>query len=144
MSDDAAGAPQTTTGAAAAALGSGLADVAGRIGDRWTVATIARLALAPQSLGDLRRHLDGITQRALMLALRALERDGLAERLPDPTGATVRYGLTARGEALLPALAALAGWAQAHRAGIDQSRRAFDQAQAERAALLPRDLTRPR
>ena len=87
----------------------------------------------------------GITQRALMHTLKSLERDGLAERLPDALDATlVRYELTDRGRSLLPLLTGLTRWASDNRVGILETRAAFDRAQAERAALLPRELTRPR
>lgn len=120
-----------------------LGDFLARLGDRWTVAALSLLAATPQPLGGLRRTLAGITQRALMLTLRALERDGLIERRADAGAAgTVHYALTARGEALLPVLTGLTDWARLHRDGILRSRQSFDAAQAERAALLPRDLGR--
>jgi DNA-binding HxlR family transcriptional regulator len=122
-----------------------LADILGRIGDRWTIPTLVLLGHNARALGDIRRALAGITQRGLMQTLKSLERDGLAERLPDALDATlIRYDLTDRGRSLLPLLTGLTRWASDNRVGILDTRAAFDRAQAERAALLPRELTRPR
>lgn len=125
--------------------GAVLSDILGRIGDRWTVPTLVLLGAGALPLGEIRRALAGITQRALMQTLRSLERDGLTERLPDPVVlATIRYALTDRGRSLLPLVAALTAWAAEQRTAIATDRAAFDRAQAERAALLPRELARQR
>jgi DNA-binding HxlR family transcriptional regulator len=101
-----------------------LSDVLARVGDRWTILTVGMLAGGPRRFNEMRRAIDGITQRMLTLTLRALERDGLVIRTPYPTlPISVEYALSARGSSLLIPLIALAEWAREHRHGIEHSRR---------------------
>lgn len=77
---------------------------------------------------QIRRTMDGISQRMLTLTLRGLERDGLVTRTQYPTNPpSVEYALTARGRLLLVPLTALAQWAQEHRVEIELSRQIFDE-----------------
>lgn len=112
-----------------------LAEVIARIGDRWTVLVVGLLGGGPRRFNDIRRALEGVSQRMLTLTLRALERDGLVLRTQFPTKPpSVEYALTERGETLLGPVRALAQWGRAHRTGIVASRLEFDREQAIGAA----------
>jgi DNA-binding HxlR family transcriptional regulator len=116
-----------------------LSDVLGRIGDRWTILIVGLLGAGPKRFNEIRRTIDGISQRMLTLTLRALERDGLVIRTQYPTNPpAVEYALTKRGKSLLGPLTTLAEWGRDHRVEIEQSRVVFDQEQAERTRALPR------
>jgi DNA-binding HxlR family transcriptional regulator len=52
-------------------------EVLNRIGDKWSVYAIASLGGGTLRFSELRREIDGISQRMLTVTLRALERDGL-------------------------------------------------------------------
>ena len=98
-----------------------------RVGDKWSVLTVVLLGEAPLRFNELRRALDGISQRMLTSTLRGLERDGLVKRTVHPTNPPqVEYALTPLGETLLEPVRVLAVWAQAHRAEVMQARAAFD------------------
>ena len=96
--------------------GCPMRDILDRVGDKWSVLVVILLKDGRLRFSDLRRAVDGISQRMLTQTLRQLERDGLVERTAYPTvPLRVEYELTALGETLIEPLSALAGWAEAHR-----------------------------
>jgi DNA-binding HxlR family transcriptional regulator len=100
-----------------------------RVGDKWSVLVVVLLGEATLRFNELRRALDGISQRMLTSTLRGLERDGLVKRTVHPTNPPqVDYALTPLGESLLEPVRVLAVWAQGHRAEVMQAREAFDSA----------------
>ena len=111
-----------------------LSEVLARIGDRWTILTIGLLSAGPLRFNELRRAIEGVTQRMLTLTLRGLERDGLVVRTTYPTTPpAVEYALSERGRTLFDPLIALAHWGREHRPGIEQSRQHYDQLQSAKA-----------
>ena len=97
------------------------------VGDKWSVYVVAVLSQGARRFSELRRTIDGISQRMLTLTLRGLERDGLVTRKVYATvPARVEYALTPLGETLLEPVQALASWAGQHRAEIQQARDRFD------------------
>lgn len=105
----------------------GLRLVLDRLGEKWTVMTMAELAAGPRRYRVLQRALQGITQRMLTLTLRRLERDGLVSRSVEPTNPpSVTYALTHRGETLAALVVGLVDWSRAHKNGIEASQAAFD------------------
>ncbi|WP_329128939.1 helix-turn-helix transcriptional regulator [Streptomyces sp. NBC_01476] len=98
-----------------------------RIGDKWTVVVICKLAGTTRGFNELRRLSGPITQRMLSATLRRLERDGLVTRtVRDTKPPRVDYALTARGLSLLEVVRSLARWAEENAGGILDSRTAFD------------------
>jgi DNA-binding HxlR family transcriptional regulator len=124
-----------------------VSEILARVGDKWSVLIVKVLGDGPQRFNTLRRLVGGISQRMLTLTLRSLERDGLVTRTAFPTiPPRVDYALTALGRSLLLPVSALALWAQANQAKIEQARRRFDDA-ADRAARPtppPRAIRSPR
>jgi len=51
-------------------------EILDRIGDKWSLYIVAVLANGPRRFNELKRSIDGISQRMLTLTLRGLERDG--------------------------------------------------------------------
>jgi DNA-binding HxlR family transcriptional regulator len=101
-----------------------------RIGDKWTVLVVELLCetRGRMRFNEIRRAIDGISQRMLTLTLRSLERDGLVVRTVHPTiPPRVEYNLTELGRTLRVPLVAVAEWARANRSAIDDARKAFDQ-----------------
>lgn len=102
-------------------------EILDRVGDKWSVLVIVSLGTRGQRFSDLKRALDGISQRMLTLTLRGLERDGLVRRTVRPTNPPrVDYDLTPLGRTLLEPVTVLAVWAGGHRAEVYQARAAFD------------------
>jgi DNA-binding HxlR family transcriptional regulator len=101
--------------------------VLARVGEKWSVLIIMMLKDGPRRFNELKRIVDGISQRMLTLTLRGLERDGLVTRTVYPTiPPRVEYELTALGHSLAKPVAALGAWALDHRAEIDAAKRRFD------------------
>lgn len=104
-------------------------EILDRVGDKWSVLIVVGLADGPQRFGNLKRALDGISQRMLTFTLRGLERDGLVVRTVYPTKPpSVEYALTAFGRTLLGPVFELASWAQHNRAHVMRAREAFERA----------------
>lgn len=108
-----------------------------RVGDKWSILTLGALGSQRMRFGALNRAIAGISPRVLAVTLRALERDGLVVRTAYATvPPRVEYEVTARGRSLRDALRPLAEWVIANRAGLQESREAFDR-QAESAQEVP-------
>ena len=72
-----------------------------RVADKWTVLILGLLARKPTRFNELRRAIDGISQKMLAQTLRTLERDGLVNRKVIATvPVTVEYSITALGRTL--------------------------------------------
>jgi DNA-binding HxlR family transcriptional regulator len=97
------------------------------VGDKWSVYVVAVLSQGARRFSELRRTIDGISQRMLTLTLRGLERDGLVTRTVHPTvPPSVEYALTPLGRTLIPPIMWLVEWAEKNRARIRQAREKFD------------------
>lgn len=102
-------------------------EVLHRVGDKWSVLAIALLGDGPRRFNELRKSIEGVSQRMLTLTLRNLERDGLVTRTVFPEiPPRVEYELTRLGETLLEPISALADWAAEHRTSIQDARTKFD------------------
>ncbi len=102
-------------------------EVLNRVGDKWSVLIVQLLADGPKRFSELRRTIDGISQRMLTLTLRGLERDGLVTRTVFPTiPPRVEYELTTLGRTLRKPIQTLAKWAQDNREEIQQARNHYD------------------
>lgn len=98
-----------------------------RVGDRWTVLVISNLAEGPLRFTELKRRLEGVSQRMLTQTLRALERDGVMTRTVYPTiPPRVDYALLPLGESLLEPVQALVRWSVSNRLQIGAARQRFD------------------
>ena len=97
------------------------------VGDKWTLYIIATLKDGPVRFNELRRQIDGISQRMLTINLRGLERDGLVKRTLFPTiPPRVDYELTETGRTLLAPVMALVLWASANQENIRDARVRYD------------------
>lgn len=97
-----------------------------RIGDKWTVMVVGTLSNGPMRYNEIRRSVDGISQRMLTLTLKGLEADGLVSRTMFPTiPPRVDYELTELGRTLIGPLQVLYDWAAKHRPAIEAARQRF-------------------
>lgn len=98
-----------------------------RIGDRWTVLIIGTLSEGPRRFSEVRRSVNGISQKMLTQTLRGLERDGLVTRTVfAEVPPRVEYELTAAGETLREPLKALERWSIEHFGHVAASRETYD------------------
>jgi DNA-binding HxlR family transcriptional regulator len=102
-----------------------------RIGDRWTVLIVGVLADGDARFSELRRRIEGVSQKMLTQTLRALERDGLVRRtVYAEVPVRVEYALTDAGRTLQAPLRALQEWSIAHFGDVSTAQQAYDQARA--------------
>lgn len=88
---------------------------------------MVRLASGTMRFAELRRAIDGISQKMLTVTLRALERDGLVVRkLYASVPPKVEYSLTPLGGSLVDKVNDLCAWAEANGAEILKARERFD------------------
>jgi DNA-binding HxlR family transcriptional regulator len=102
-------------------------EILDRIGDKWTLYVVGALRGGSRRFNELRRDVDGVSQRMLTLTLRNLERDGLVTRTMFPSiPPRVDYELTELGRTLLEPVAVLINWAETSRPAIEAARTRFD------------------
>jgi DNA-binding HxlR family transcriptional regulator len=82
-----------------------------RIGDRWTLLTVAALLDGPRRFGELAESIDGISTNVLTSRLRALERLGLVVASPySDRPPRYEYQLAEAGRELADAIRLLSAW----------------------------------
>ena len=91
------------------------------IGGKWKILIIWQLASRPRRFGELRRFVDGVTEKMLIQGLKELEKDGLVSRkdfreIPP----RVEYSMTEYGRTLRPIAELMCDWGLAH---IERTRR---------------------
>jgi len=101
-----------------------------RLADKWSLLIITRLADAPEGkyrFSELKRTVEGISQRMLTITLRNLERDGLVTReVFAEVPPRVEYQLTPIGHSFLEPASALIHWMVANWPEIERQREAFE------------------
>lgn len=87
------------------------------------------LADGDARFSELRRKIEGVSQKMLTQTLRGLERDGLVRRTVYPeVPVRVEYALTEAGRTLQGPLRALQDWSIAHLTDVSSSQESFDDA----------------
>jgi len=98
-----------------------------RIADKWTVLIVGALAQETKRFNQLRKEVDGISQKMLTQVLRSMERDGLLIRTVYPTiPPKVEYKLTQQGKSLTHLLANIRDWSEQHAEDILQAQISYD------------------
>ncbi|SNT48253.1 transcriptional regulator, HxlR family [Actinomadura meyerae] len=102
-------------------------EILDRVGDKWSLQVIAVLGERTKRFTELKREIDGISQRMLTVTLRGLERDGIVTRTVYPVvPPRVEYSLTPLGTTLMDAAETLVQWAENHINQIDSARADYD------------------
>ena len=81
------------------------------IGSKWKLLILRNLMARPWRFNELKKSIDGISQKVLTDALRALESDGIINRtVYAEVPLRVEYSLTELGETLRPVLKSMENW----------------------------------
>ncbi len=81
------------------------------IGSKWKLLILRNLRQRPWRFNELRRDLEGISQKVLTDSLRAMEEDGIITRTVYPeVPPRVEYALSPLGESMRPILDAMEQW----------------------------------
>jgi DNA-binding HxlR family transcriptional regulator len=106
-----------------------------RVGDKWAVLILLLLRDETKRFNQLRRAIEGISQKMLSQVLKSLERDGLIRRRVIPTvPVTVEYSMTPLGATLAEAVDPLRDWAENNLKEVLAAQRRYDAQHAEKAA----------
>ncbi|WP_083975906.1 winged helix-turn-helix transcriptional regulator [Kitasatospora azatica] len=117
-----------------------------QITDKWSMIVIAVLD-EPRRFNEIKRRVEGVTQRVLTQTLRRLERNGLIVRRVLPTSPVgVEYSLTPLGESLREPFSQLHAWTVANTDEIRARQVEYDQRAHDgrsRDSRVPEQLTAP-
>ena len=107
------------------------------IAHKWSVRILRALLRAPGNtlrFGELRKQLDGITQRELTKHLREFEKAAIVERTVYPeVPPRVEYRLTKTGHSLLGPIEEISVWAEKNAAFVQRKRQEFEARNAVKA-----------
>ncbi len=104
-----------------------ISELLSMVGDKWTMQVVKHLGNGTMRFNELRRTIEGISQKMLTTTLRNLERDGFVTRTVYPTiPPRVEYQLTDLGCELLIPIRALSEWVSENRYRIEEARARFD------------------
>lgn len=81
------------------------------IGSKWKLLIMRNLLQRPWRFNELKKDLDGISQKVLTDSLRSMEEDGIITRTVYPeVPPHVEYALSELGESMRPILMAMQSW----------------------------------
>ncbi len=93
------------------------------IGSKWKLLIMRNLLSRPWRFNELKKDLDGISQKVLTDSLRSMEADGLLTRTVYPeVPPRVEYTLTELGYSLRPILEAMRVWGEDYKAMVGDER----------------------
>lgn len=88
------------------------------VGSKWKLLILRNLLQRPWRFNELKRSLEGISQKVLTDSLRSMESDGLITRTVYPeVPPRVEYALSGLGESMRPIIAAMEQWGRAYKEG---------------------------
>ena len=89
------------------------------IGNKWKLLILRNLLARPWRFNELRKSLDGISQKVLTESLRSMESDGIVIRtVYAEVPPRVEYSLSELGETLRPILDAMQAWGQEYKENL--------------------------
>lgn len=87
------------------------------IGSKWKLLILRNLLVRPWRFNELKKSLEGISQKVLTDSLRSMEADGIITRTVYPeVPPRVEYSLTELGKSLKPILDSMRAWGEAYKA----------------------------
>jgi DNA-binding HxlR family transcriptional regulator len=100
---------------------------------RWGILALGGLSEGPLRFNELRRRVDGVSEKMLSQTLHALERDGLVHREAQPTNPPrVDYSLTPLGQETADRLVGLIGLVEERMPEVIEAQRRYDEARGVR------------
>ena len=98
------------------------------IADQWTPLVIYALEEGTMRFGQLLKRIDGISKKMLTQTLRAMERNGLVQRVVYAVvPPVVEYSLTPLGQTLIEPVNVLRAWAYEHLQEVAHAQTTYDQ-----------------
>ena len=89
------------------------------IGSKWKLLIMRNLLQRPWRFNELKKDLEGISQKVLTDSLRSMEADGIVTRTVYPeVPPRVEYALSPLGESMRPIMDAMERWGNAYKANL--------------------------
>ncbi len=86
------------------------------IGSKWKLLIMRNLLARPWRFNELKKDLEGISQKVLTDSLRSMESDGIITRTVYPeVPPRVEYALSELGESMRPIMDAMEAWGRAYK-----------------------------
>ncbi|MCR4586816.1 MAG: helix-turn-helix transcriptional regulator [Lachnospiraceae bacterium] len=90
------------------------------IGSKWKLLIMRNLLVRPWRFNELKKNLDGISQKVLTDSLRSMEEDGIIIRTVYPeVPPHVEYSLSELGESMRPILMAMQDWGNNYKDSLE-------------------------
>ncbi len=107
------------------------------LGEKWALLILHSLADCPKRTSELRRHIDGISEKMLIQTVRDLERHGFVARTAfAEVPPRVEYRLTPLGQQLARLVRNLDRWVERNLFEILDAQQAFDRRPKRRSRAL--------
>ena len=89
------------------------------IGSKWKLLILRDLQARPWRFNELKKDLEGISQKVLTDSLRSMEEDGIVTRTVYPeVPPRVEYALSALGESMRPIIQAMETWGREYQEAV--------------------------
>lgn len=93
-----------------------VATIVQMVGSKWKLLILRNLLVRPWRFNELRKSLEGISQKVLTDSLRSMEKDGIITRTVYPeVPPRVEYSLSELGESMRPIIKAMEQWGIAYK-----------------------------
>lgn len=113
-------------------------EILSRVADKWTVLVLSVLSGGTTRFNELRRRVDGITQKVLTDTLRDLERLGLVSRkVYAEVPPRVEYSLTPLGVSLVGLIDDVKLWVESHAPEVMKAQQRYETQKQAAAARRP-------
>ena len=91
------------------------------IGSKWKLLILRNLLARPWRFNELKKNLEGISQKVLTDSLRSLEEDGIVTRTVYPeVPPRVEYSLSELGDSMRPIISAMEQWGLGYQAKVQR------------------------
>lgn len=98
-----------------------------QITDKWSILILSVLCKEPLRFNEIKRKMNGITQKSLTQCLRRLERNGIVSRRVIPSSQVgVEYSITPLGRTLETPFQALFNWTVKYSTAVAHAQSEFD------------------
>ena len=92
------------------------------IGSKWKLLILRNLLERPWRFNELKKNLDGISQKVLTDSLRSMEEDGIIVRTIYPeVPPRVEYALSELGESMRPVIESMGSWGMEYQSKVRNS-----------------------
>lgn len=90
------------------------------IGSKWKLLIMRNLLVRPWRFNELKKSLEGISQKVLTDSLRSMEEDGIITRTVYPeVPPRVEYALSELGESMRPIINSMESWGKNYKESIE-------------------------